>query len=205
MIFRIFYKTHPMQEEFEHVSYETYQDDDLAKAKLEAETHAHYLIAHNVDWARIYIREMTMLKDFMVYDLDFGWLEGAEVRDVVAYEYLAGNTNKYIKKFEDKDKRMLILNAKLQGEAGEFSDALGKMYRDYGGKYPGKFTQELILELGDIVWYITALAQELGYSLQEVLLLNILKLEKRYKENEKETSTTDNSDWDNESFIISES
>jgi len=62
----------------------------------------------------------------------------------------------------------------LGGEAGEYSEKVKKLIRD------GKFDKPLALkELGDVLWYLTASAAEMGYSLVDVAEVNILKLSDR--------------------------
>lgn len=62
----------------------------------------------------------------------------------------------------------------VAGEAGEVAEKVKKFYRD------GNITPESIaLELGDVCWYITRLANLLGFSLSEILAMNIEKLESR--------------------------
>lgn len=91
---------------------------------------------------------------------------------------------------------LMYVNAKLNGEAGEFSENVGKAARDddavrvqlvnedgTGGCYLGKLTEErrqkLILELGDVLWYVAAAANELGVSLEHIARRNLLKLKDR--------------------------
>lgn len=79
------------------------------------------------------------------------------------------------------------------GEAGEFAEHVGKAMRDdaFGqDETPCQdmglqalahgLTEErralLIKELGDRLWYICASAEELGVSLSEVMLVNLMKL-----------------------------
>lgn len=62
----------------------------------------------------------------------------------------------------------------LCGEAGEFAEKLKKLLRD--GTYDRKL---MLLELGDVAWYLAACARELGSSFEEVCEMNIAKLESR--------------------------
>lgn len=68
---------------------------------------------------------------------------------------------------------------KLTGEAGEVSEKFGKLIRDEKGLLSLEFRKELILELGDVLWYINAIALELGVSLSEVAERNLAKLASR--------------------------
>lgn len=59
----------------------------------------------------------------------------------------------------------------LTGEAGEASEKVKKLIRD------GKFDKSLTLkELGDVLWYLTAMTREMGYELSDVAEVNIVKL-----------------------------
>lgn len=59
----------------------------------------------------------------------------------------------------------------LTGESGEYSEKVKKLIRD------GKLDKPLALkELGDVLWYLTASANELGYTLTDVAEVNIVKL-----------------------------
>ena len=62
----------------------------------------------------------------------------------------------------------------LTGEAGEYSKKVKKLIRD------GKFDKGLSAkELSDVLWYLTASANELGYSLADTAEINIVKLSDR--------------------------
>lgn len=64
----------------------------------------------------------------------------------------------------------------LTGEAGEYADILKKHL--YQGHELDK--HHLAKELGDILWYVAMGCQAIGYSMDEVMLMNIEKLKKRY-------------------------
>lgn len=64
----------------------------------------------------------------------------------------------------------------LAGETGEFVDKLKKVYRDSNGDFTPEIKAALILELGDVLWYLTRLAVFLGVSLGTVALRNVTKL-----------------------------
>lgn len=81
---------------------------------------------------------------------------------------------------------LLYCNTKLNGEAGEFSEKIGKLMRDNGlgpddfyTHIPVEKVVALKLELGDILWYVANAAKEIGYSLQEIADANIEKLSNR--------------------------
>ncbi len=64
----------------------------------------------------------------------------------------------------------------VAGEAGEVCDVVKK---HYGQGHPLD-RDEVINELGDVLWYVTALAARLGYPLAEVAARNTAKLRARY-------------------------
>lgn len=64
----------------------------------------------------------------------------------------------------------------LAGETGEICEKLKKVIRDNDGVIPEDKRELLQKELGDVLWYINALATELGFSLNEIAEQNIDKL-----------------------------
>jgi NTP pyrophosphatase (non-canonical NTP hydrolase) len=65
----------------------------------------------------------------------------------------------------------------LAGEAGEVADKVKKIYRD--GRDDARFKSDIAREIGDVLWYCAALADDLGYSLQQIAEMNIYKLQCR--------------------------
>ena len=67
----------------------------------------------------------------------------------------------------------------MNAEAGEFLEIIKKML--FQGKPWNQDNKEhLIIELGDVMWYITQACIALGVSLDEVISGNVDKLMKRY-------------------------
>lgn len=71
----------------------------------------------------------------------------------------------------------------LAGETGEFVDKVKKSIRNDYGLYNPDIKKDLLLELGDTLWYLSNLAVELDSSLQEVAEMNIKKLRDRQARN----------------------
>lgn len=63
----------------------------------------------------------------------------------------------------------------LIGESGEIAEKIKKLLRD-NTKVEA---QDIIKELGDVAFYLTALANYFGSSLEEVLQVNMIKLDDR--------------------------
>lgn len=64
----------------------------------------------------------------------------------------------------------------IAGEAGEVADLVKKtVYHGHPMNY-----ENLIKELGDVLWYVSQLAAWAGVDLKEVAIQNIDKLMKRY-------------------------
>ena len=78
----------------------------------------------------------------------------------------------------------------LVSEAGEVADKFKKLLRDEQFELPFddvavsmtyEERYEVAQELGDVLWYVTALANDLNFSLEEVAEANLRKLEGRAK------------------------
>jgi len=64
----------------------------------------------------------------------------------------------------------------LCGEAGEVAEKVKKMVRDDGGVLSNDRRDALAKELGDVLWYVAALATEAGLDLDAVAEANLQKL-----------------------------
>ena len=68
---------------------------------------------------------------------------------------------------------------KLNGEAGEVAEKIGKIFRDKDGVISEADRYEIAKELGDVLWYIAALAEQMEYSLAAIADLNLNKIADR--------------------------
>jgi len=77
--------------------------------------------------------------------------------------------------------RLLTAGVGINAEGGEFLEIIKKMI--FQGKPWNQDNREhLIIELGDIMWYVAQATMALGISFDDVLKRNVKKLEKRYPE-----------------------
>ena len=70
----------------------------------------------------------------------------------------------------------------LTGEAGEVADKIKKIYRDKDGNFNVTDELEIAKELGDCLWYISRIADAIGFELSGIAKLNVDKLSKRKSE-----------------------
>lgn len=90
------------------------------------------------------------------------------------YQELAASTAIY-----PDDKKLIYPLLGLAGECGEVFEKVKKHFRD--GRVLDK--DDLGKELGDILWYLSAVARDLDISLQDVAEKNINKLKSRQERN----------------------
>ena len=75
--------------------------------------------------------------------------------------------------------RLLTAGVGINAEGGEFLEIIKKMI--FQGKPWNEDNREhLIIELGDLMWYVAQACIALGVEFDEVVARNVKKLEKRY-------------------------
>ena len=97
--------------------------------------------------------------------------------NVVIYQQLCTETQIY-----PREHAVFYPALGLAGEAGEVANKIKKIMRDRKcdvNNLPGEVKDEIASELGDCLWYISALATDLGIGLDGVVVENIRKLQKR--------------------------
>lgn len=67
----------------------------------------------------------------------------------------------------------------LASEAGEVAGKVKKVLRDRGGDFNRDQIDAIKDELGDVLWYVAALAADLGIDMEEIAAGNIEKLRSR--------------------------
>jgi NTP pyrophosphatase (non-canonical NTP hydrolase) len=92
-----------------------------------------------------------------------------------AYQQAASRT---LEREQPEEQRLAWNALGLAGEAGEVADLIKKAVYHQHGVDKDKLTKEL----GDVLWYLAALASVLGLTLEQVAEANIAKLRRRYPE-----------------------
>jgi len=69
----------------------------------------------------------------------------------------------------------------LAGEAGEVAEHAKKVIRDDAGTVSDERRAAMAKELGDVLWYVTQLASELGLELDQIARENLEKLFSRQR------------------------
>lgn len=101
------------------------------------------------------------------------------------------NLNEYQKRAATTDlmAKPKVLNAKdpafvakilgLVGESGEVADKIKKLIRDQDGAVTEVQKHEILKEIGDVLWYVSAISGYLGTDLEAVAEMNLAKLASR--------------------------
>lgn len=71
----------------------------------------------------------------------------------------------------------------LVGESGEVAEAVKKLIRDQKNELTDEYRLRIAREMGDVLWYLSALSDELGIPLAEIADINIKKLQARQEQN----------------------
>lgn len=92
------------------------------------------------------------------------------------YQKMAYGTAQY----PDRGFNLLYPALGLVGEAGETADKIKKFWRNHGITNAVQLSDEqkeaLAKEVGDVLWYIAALASELSMDLSDIASMNLRKL-----------------------------
>jgi len=100
-------------------------------------------------------------------------------------------------KFYPQDKLPITYPALgLNGEAGEVAEKVKKCWRDNNGIFDDNVKKAILKELADTLWYIWACADDMGYTLEDVLQTGIIKVKER-----KETNTVHGNGDDREKKV----
>lgn len=82
-------------------------------------------------------------------------------------------------KYPDAGSNFVYPTLGLAGEAGEVAEKIKKIIRDDGGEVLSEKKAEIEKELGDVLWYVSQIATELGLEMEKVAEKNIEKLYSR--------------------------
>lgn len=107
---------------------------------------------------------------FLVRDI-MGTLDAVFDEDELSTEDLRNMIEERLKKYV----HVAIMGLGIGGEAGEVQEHVKKFIRD--GKVPDR--DKFVWELGDVLHYLTRIASEFGYTLEEIMQANVDKLEAR--------------------------
>ena len=75
--------------------------------------------------------------------------------------------------------RLTTAGVGLAAESGEFLEIVKKMVFQ-GKPWSDSNREHLLIELGDVMWYVAQACMALDVDFEEVLEMNVKKLEKRY-------------------------
>lgn len=92
------------------------------------------------------------------------------------YQDFVQGTSGAFKPLTKEEGRIAAAALGLVGEAGETSEVL-KKWLFHGHEF---VREEIVKELGDVMWYVTELCNSLDLTLDEVLDQNMIKLKARY-------------------------
>lgn len=67
----------------------------------------------------------------------------------------------------------------VAGEAGECAELVKKLWRNHDGVPSDAWQIKMAGEIGDVVWYLSALAHECGLTLDECVEMMLAKLQQR--------------------------
>ena len=130
---------------------------------------------------------MTKQIDFDKYALFVDGVTSDSSKDYKSFldsiEYLDGEGSNI--------QRLLTAAVGISAEGGEFMEIVKKMLFQ-GKPWTDDNREHLIIELGDVLWYVAQATQALGVSFNDVIETNVKKLEKRYPSGEFDVFLSEN-------------
>lgn len=75
--------------------------------------------------------------------------------------------------------RLLVSALGLAGEAGEVTEKFKKLVRDHDGVLTDELRNDIVKELGDVLWYVTSLGHLVGSDLETIARVNVEKRHSR--------------------------
>ena len=78
-----------------------------------------------------------------------------------------------------QEKKIIYPLIGLAGETGEVADKIKKEIRDRDSEFGTDSRREIAKEIGDVMWYLASLANDLGYTLDDIARMNIEKIQSR--------------------------
>ena len=98
------------------------------------------------------------------------------ISDLDMYQQVAKTTAIY-----PREQAIIYPTLGLTGEAGEVANKVKKIIRDGTNKNNENLVQEISAEIGDCLWYISVLADDIGVKLSDIANNNLVKLANRKK------------------------
>ena len=95
------------------------------------------------------------------------------ISDLDMYQKVAKTTAIY-----PREQAIIYPSLGLTGEAGEVANKVKKIIRDGTNQ---NIIQEISNEIGDVLWYVALLADDIGCKLSDIANDNLIKLENRKK------------------------
>ena len=96
------------------------------------------------------------------------------ISDLDMYQQVAKTTAIY-----PREQAIIYPTLGLTGEAGEVANKVKKIIRDGTNKNNENLVQEISAEIGDCLWYISVLADDIGIKLSDIANANLEKLANR--------------------------
>jgi NTP pyrophosphatase (non-canonical NTP hydrolase) len=101
-------------------------------------------------------------------------IDGEKLESLDKYQMFVRSTKVY-----DREYSLVYPILGLANEAGEVAGKLKKIMRDDAGQLTPERFEDLISELGDVLWYVTAVADDLGVTISDIFYANYAKLTDR--------------------------